>query len=270
MSVPTTMTFFSPTNPPADAGWRNDIPRSAPDGPGDDFSFQHPATGGVSVKTGDYTLQASDCGKFIVLDSPSPHTFTLPNPVPFPEWTAALICRGAGTLSVDANGLLLDGTGTSPVPTLTTGQGILVQTDGADYSSFAGKGTGGGGGGGSRPFSIKFYAPGQYANAELIIRIEMEEAITIPANFTDGTHTPTGRCDGNPAATATWTVKKLSGGVLTSIGTISWSTSGVPTFATTGGTSQSLAIGDELQFVNQAVADASFAGGSIGFLATAA
>ena len=177
--------------------------------------------------------------------------------------------RSRDTLSVDANGLLLDGAGTSPVPTLTTGQGILVQTDGSDYSSFAGKGSGGGGGTG-RPFPIKFYAPGQYTNAELIIRIEFEEAITIPADFTDGTHTPTGRCDGNPAATATWTVKKLSGGVLTTIGTISWSTSGVPTFATTGGTSQSLAIGDELQFINQASADASFAGGSIGFLATAA
>jgi hypothetical protein len=233
-----------------------------------DTSCYEPSTGGVSVKTGDYTLVAADCGKFIVLDSASPHTFRLPNPVPFPEWTAALICRGAGALSVDANGLLLDGVGTSPVPTLTTGQGILVQTDGSNYASFAGKDNGGAPGAG-RPYPITFYAPGQYTNSELIVAIPITENVTIPANFSDGTHLPTGKCDGNPAATATWTLKKLHSGVLTTVGTVSWSTSGVPTFATTSGAAQSFVDGDELQVINQAVADASFAGGRIGFRASA-
>jgi hypothetical protein len=141
------------TTPPAPDGrrntkWQHGDPYTDTDGiRRRDTSSYEPATGGVSVKTGDYTLVAADCGKFIVLDSASPHTFILPNPVPFPEWTAALICRGAGTLSVDANGLLLDGVGTSPVPTLTAGQGILVQTDGSNYASFAGKGSGVGGAG---------------------------------------------------------------------------------------------------------------------------
>jgi len=249
--------------------WQHGDPYTGSDGVRRrNVSCYEPATGGVSVKTGDYTLQASDCGKFIVLDSATSHTFTLPNPVPFPEWTAALICRGAGTLSVDANGLLLDGVGTSPVPTLTTGQGILVQTDGANYSSFAGKGSGTGGAVG-RPYPIAFYAPGQYTNSELIVAIPITENVTIPANFSDGTHLPTGKCDANPAATATWTLKKLHSGVLTTIGTVSWSTSGVPTFATTSGAAQSFVDGDEMQVINQAVADASFAGGRIGFRGSA-
>jgi hypothetical protein len=135
---------LSDTTPAAPDGrrntkWQHGAPYTDTDGiRRRDTSCYEPSTGGVSVKTGDYTLTAADCGKFIVLDSASPHTFILPNPVPFPEWTAALICRGAGALAVDANGLLLDGAATSPVPTLTTRQGILVQTDGADYSSFVG------------------------------------------------------------------------------------------------------------------------------------
>src|SRR5450759_3724622 len=112
---------LSSTTPAAPAGHRNAKWQAGDpytDGQGvrrRDTSCNEPATGGVSVKTGDYTLVAADCGKFIVLDSASPHTFILSKPVPFPEWAAALICRGSGTLYVDANGLLLDGAATSPL-----------------------------------------------------------------------------------------------------------------------------------------------------------
>ena len=139
-------TNLNDSNPPAPAGghnskWQVGEPYvDSHDRIVRDASCYEPATGGVSVKTGDYELSATDCGKFIILDDPSPATFTLPNPVPFPEWTAVLICLGSGTLSVDASGLLLDGAGGSPLLTLQEGQGIAIQTDGLDYFSFAGKG----------------------------------------------------------------------------------------------------------------------------------
>jgi hypothetical protein len=194
-----------------------------------DVSCNEPATGGVSVKTGDYTLQASDCGKFIVLDSASPHTFILPNPVPFPEWTAALICRGAGTLSVDANGLLLDGVGTSPVPTLTTGQGILVQTDGADYSSFAGKGAGGGGDVDVITRYLSPFFPGTPSNSQLMVQVQLPGvSVAFPMNFSGGG----GTTEFPPTGTVTLVIAFLnSSRVVQASGSVTISPAGAFTYS---------------------------------------
>ena len=110
-------------------------------------------------------------------------------------------------------------------------------------------------------FPWGFYVPGAYSANQLIAAYRFTRPVTFPADWSDGTHLPNGGCTGNPTATATWTIKKVSGGVTTTVGTWTWSTSGVPTFATAGGTSQSFAIGDEIQVVNQATPDATFAGG---------
>jgi hypothetical protein len=82
-------------------------------------------------------------------------------------------------------------------------------------------------------------------------------AVNFAANWgVGGTIPPAGGVDGNPAATATITVKKNS----VTVGTISISTGGALTFATSSGATVSLAAGDVLQFYNQAVADGSLSG----------
>lgn len=80
------------------------------------------------------------------------------------------------------------------------------------------------------------------------------------ANYAANFANSSGRCLTNPAATATFTLKKLTaGGVLSTIGTFVISTSGVFTFASTGGLAQSFAIGDSLLIVTPSPADATLA-----------
>jgi len=144
-------TNLNDTTPAAPAGKRNtkwQVTATYIDAQGRtvrDASSNEPSTGLCNDQTAGYVLQASDCGKMVIHVSSSAHTFTLPNPPPFADWTAYLINRGSGLLSVDANGLLLDGAATSPLLVLNPGEGILVHVDGANYSSWAGGGGAGGG-----------------------------------------------------------------------------------------------------------------------------
>lgn len=79
------------------------------------------------------------------------------------------------------------------------------------------------------------------------------EAFTIPANF--ATPTSVGNCATNP--TASFAIDVQRNGV--SIGTITISTGGVFTFATTSGTAKAFAVGDVLKLVAPATPDATCA-----------
>jgi hypothetical protein len=98
---------------------------------------------GVVVKTGDYTLLSTDTANLFVMNSASAHTFTLPGTVPSAGWHVLLQNEGAGTATVARNGHNIDDAATNL--SLTTGQGLLIASDGSNY--YTSRGMGGGGGG---------------------------------------------------------------------------------------------------------------------------
>jgi hypothetical protein len=109
--------------------------------------------GGAVIKTADYLLLASDCGRLMVMNSGADHTFTLPAVIPTMTagtWHVFLANMGAGDLTIARNGKHIDGA--SVDLTLTQGQGVYLTTDGTHYYTEQGVGTGGGGGGGGGSF----------------------------------------------------------------------------------------------------------------------
>lgn len=103
----------------------------------------------------------------------------------------------------------------------------------------------------SQPFVFGAYLPGK-PTASYYIPFDMPGDISpaYPANFANAT----GKCGANPTSTVTITITDNG----TTIGTISVSTGGVVTFATTGGTSGTVTAGHEVQAVFPASPDATF------------
>lgn len=88
-------------------------------------------TGGVSVKTADYTAVSGDNGTLLVMNSASVHTITLPASPPSATWFIAIQNIGAGTLTVSRNGLTIDGAASNL--TIAQGSGVLIFTDNSNY-----------------------------------------------------------------------------------------------------------------------------------------
>ena len=100
--------------------------------------------GPAVVQTGSYAAVDSDSGSLQVFNSASASTFTLPTP-PSLHWFISVSNVGSGTVTVTPTSpAFLDGS--SGTISLTTGQGITIFTDGTDYYSIDGMGSGGGGG----------------------------------------------------------------------------------------------------------------------------
>ena len=99
-----------------------------------------PAIGGVNVQTGNYTAVASDSGQLISFNDASPCTLTLPATPPFPQWCIFVQNTGNGILSINPNGLNLDGL--TPNQPLQKTEGWYIATDGANYFSDRGGGPG--------------------------------------------------------------------------------------------------------------------------------
>lgn len=96
----------------------------------------------------------------------------------------------------------------------------------------------------AQPVDIPIEAIGKPGAGATLRCFPAARALSIPANF-GGAYGFVDPVNGaNPTATATITLKKYSSGGLTTLGTMTVSTSGVFTFATTGGSAQSLAAGD--------------------------
>lgn len=119
-----------------------------------------PNTGGVSIKTANYTATIADMGTRIVFNSSSAVTLTLPNPIPNnaltppsveTRWNIQVTNIGAGALTIDRNGLTIDG-GTSNI-TLGQFQSVAIDTDGTNF--FSGRGLGSGSGGGLNGATVK-------------------------------------------------------------------------------------------------------------------
>lgn len=109
----------------------------------------------------------------------------------------------------------------------------------------------------ARPYKESGYVRGVYTASELLVALIVDEAITFPANFANSK----AKLQAAVTASTTFVVKKESGGTVTSIGTIVFSSGTVATsFTTTSGAAQTLAAGDNLLIYGPASADATAAG----------
>jgi len=154
MAQPTTAIFLNSQTPNAAPGFQTG--KFASDGgtPMQSVTVAVPSTGNVNQQTGNYTLQASDCGMLVVINSANAVIVTLPQTVPFAQWTCEVSSIGAGSTTLYTGNLQLDGSSSNNI-TLSQGQSCYIATDGTNYFSAQGKGSsgnGGGGGGGNVTF----------------------------------------------------------------------------------------------------------------------
>lgn len=208
--------------------------------------------GGVSVKTTSYTLVSGDLGKLVVYNSGSAGTFTLPASPPSSTWEVFIENTGSGTLTVSPNGLQLDGVGGSlPV---STNQGVYISTDGTNY--FTERGMGSGGSAPSGIYAVNMSITGQPSGGSVVLSMFVfTEAVNFAVNW-GGSY---GKVLTNPTSTQTWTINKNG----SSVGSIGISTSGVVTFTSSG--TISFAAGDLLTVVGSASIDATLSGVVINF-----
>lgn len=93
---------------------------------------------GVSLKTISYQVLTTDNGKLISLDSASGTTVTLLATAPDQPWFIQVQNVGSGTVTIDPNGLEIDGS-TNPI-SLSQNEGIFIGSDGTNYYSQRGIG----------------------------------------------------------------------------------------------------------------------------------
>lgn len=99
--------------------------------------------GGINNITGAYLAVAGDYGKLLTNTTASNYTVTLPAVPPLASWWLAFQQSGSGTIIINPNGLTIDGSASNL--TLTVNQGVLIFTDGTNYFTERGMGSGGGG-----------------------------------------------------------------------------------------------------------------------------
>lgn len=90
-----------------------------------------PASGGVNAQAANYTAVQADNSKLISFSSGSAVTLTLPSSPPNNRWHIAVENTGAGVLTVNPNGLNIDG-GSGNV-LFVQDQGLWIFTDGTNY-----------------------------------------------------------------------------------------------------------------------------------------
>src|SRR5262249_34979799 len=94
----------------------------------------------------DYQFSDVDSGRVFIANSSSPLIFTLSNPAPTllsPQgiWWIRIKNLGTGDLTIDPNGLNLDGL--SSLVVLAQNAGFEIDTDGTDYWTYGNFGSGG-------------------------------------------------------------------------------------------------------------------------------
>lgn len=216
---------------------------------------------GVKLKTADYTTGSGDSGYLLSFSSASPPTsltLTLPSSPPSSSWFIFVENTGPDNLTINRNGLLIDGVAGNF--TVRQNQGLLIATDGTNYYTSRGMG-------GSRldiPYLVTGFFPGQYQAAQILARVEFNLSVTFGvnwvSNFAGLVCNPQGHVTGLPASGATVLINKNSS---TNVGTISITTGGVVSFVTAGGVPITLVAGDYIDFIGQNPADASLAGLSV-------
>jgi len=110
-----------------------------------------------------------------------------------------------------------------------------------------------------QPYDVTFAYAGAPPNATVLQLICFSRAVAMSANFAGST----GHCGGNPTATAVYTVYKNGA----TIGTVTVSTGGVFTFATTSGAAPSFVAGNTLSILTP-ITDATLSSVTMTFAGT--
>jgi len=85
------------------------------------------------VKTSSYTGLSTDAGKMIVFNCSSACTYTLPSTPQSPNWTVWVVTEGAGTVTINPNGLTINNSSSSFDLPITSGSGVTISTDNTNY-----------------------------------------------------------------------------------------------------------------------------------------
>jgi Pectate lyase superfamily protein len=96
---------------------------------------------GVTLKTDSYQVQESDAGYLISVSKSSGTTLTLPVAAPVSPWFIQIENTGSGSVTVDPNGLNIDGSSSTIV--LAQNQGLIIFSDGTNYFTQRGVGSAG-------------------------------------------------------------------------------------------------------------------------------
>lgn len=165
-TFPTNLNLSDTTPPPKpdayNAEFQGDTPVPDPNSPGNyvrngSMCYRVPPVGGAFIVTDDYDVSITDSGNFLICNSASPFTLTLPSAIPSFNyaaqgvWWVLIRNLGTGAVTLDPNGLNLDTSG-SPI-TINQGDAYVISTDNTDYYSGVVALASGGGGGFTNPMT---------------------------------------------------------------------------------------------------------------------
>lgn len=222
-------------------------------------------------------------------------TFVLTEGAPAPDATVALTVPATKRHAIIVNTMTQNaeasiGGQSEDAVLVPAGTAVVTVSDGSNLRS-----AGGGGGGGASAFTGLSDTPGSLGTplqqlrvnfggtalefftatksydfgfafgsepgaSEVIQRVQISRGITVPADMTGST----GTVAANP--TSPYDVDVRDDGA--SIGTVSVSTGGTVTFATTGGTAKSVAAGSVITFLSPGSTDGTIEGLAVGIVAT--
>lgn len=248
MSVPTPVNLNN-SLPAPPAGYSNILWQADNNNPRNVSAYAPTPGGGVSIKTASYTAVKADWGLLLVFNGPpgTPITLTLPATPPDPGWRIQVQNINFSIVTIQPNGRGLDG-GTTAL-TLYGNSGCYIATDGTDYYTERGIG--------QRPIQLVSAWPGKAPASQKVMIYTAANRLYFPANFSGPTSQ--GSCGANPTATAQYI---LNYGI-TQLGTISVSTAGVFTWATTGGSATITEIGTRFELKAPTTQDATLS--DVGF-----
>ncbi len=188
---------FNDTTPAAPAGGVN--VKWQTDGAGNDSAYVTAgAGGGVSIKTSNYNIAATDTGKLIQADSTSAFTITLLASAPAATWWVIIKNINTGVLTIARNGLTIDGKSSNL--TLAQGDSVVIYSDASNYKT-----------GFPRTYDVTVFAPGVGSNNQVLVKFIPSRTCIFPANAPNSTGTATANATGNTI----YTVKKNGSGFAT-------------------------------------------------------
>lgn len=193
--------------------------------------------GGQFNRSGNTVARVNDNDSVLTFNSSLPVTYTLQSPVFSSTWTVWIKNIGTGAVTVNRNGLLIDGKAQNVI--LYQGDCVMITADGTNYET-----------GNARPLSIGIFVPGTMTNSQVLLYLQMDRPCIFPASA------PNSLATAKTSATASTTITlKKNGG---SFATVVFAAGGA-TGAWTQAADASFSAGDTLEIDAPASADATLA-----------